>query len=51
MINGNRMLLSSISSIIANALNTYVNKVSVLNVLLICKKITDFALSLWGIED
>jgi hypothetical protein len=43
MINGNRMHLSSISSLIAKGLNTYVNKAC----FFFAKK--SFALSIWGI--
>ena len=43
MINGNRMHLSSISSLIAKGLNTYVNMVFLFFIF------NTFALSLWGI--
>ncbi|KAK6292729.1 hypothetical protein J4Q44_G00373140 [Coregonus suidteri] len=51
MINGKRMHLSSISSLIAKGLNTYVNTYFYCFIFNICKKFkkTVFALSLWGI--
>ena len=51
MINGNRMHLSSISSLIAKGLNTYVHKEFQNNMWSICTKKYKpvFALSLWGI--
>ena len=42
MINGNKMHLSSILSLVAKGLNTYVNKVFFVTILV-------FSLSLWGI--
>jgi hypothetical protein len=52
MINGNTMHLSSISSLIAKGLNTYVNKVFLFFIFNTFAKIYTkkcFALSLWGI--
>jgi hypothetical protein len=49
MINGNRMHLSSVLSIIVKGLNTYVNKVFIVNTFAKMSKKLFFALSLWGI--
>ena len=50
MINGNRIYLSSISSLIAKGLNTYGNKVFLPFILNTFAKMSKpvFALSLWG---
>ena len=50
MINGNRMHLSSISSLIAKSLNTYVNKVFLFNILIHLQTLKKAVLTflLWG---
>ena len=50
MINGNRMYLSSISSLIAKGLNTHVNNVFYFNTFAKMSK-PAFALSLWCIDE